>query len=286
MFRKIGVCAAGAAMTYGASCAFASQPAGAPAAFSPKEFKEFPLLAKKQVSHDSQLLTFGLPSKDHVMGMTVASCVVTKFTDSKGEDVIRPYTPVSRVGDKGTFDLLVKKYPNGKMGTHLHDLKEGESIALKGPFKKIQINSNEHPAIGMVAGGTGITPMYQVVRHLLDDPTDKTQLSLIFANRSEADILMKAELDDMLAKYDRLKVFYVLDSASSSWNGGVGHINAQMLTQNLPAPGKGKVLVCGPPGMMKHVSGDKDTTKQPPTQGDVTGLLKELGYTSDDVYKM
>ncbi|KAJ9465239.1 NADH-cytochrome b5 reductase 2 [Diplonema papillatum] len=279
MFRKIGACTAGAAVNYGTRSV-------APAAFSPNEFNNFPLLSKERAAHDAQLLTFGLPSKDHVMGMTVASCVVTKFTDSKGEDVIRPYTPVSRVGDKGTFDLLVKKYPNGKMGTHLHDLKEGESIALKGPFKKIQINSNEHPAIGMVAGGTGITPMYQVVRHLLDDPVDKTQLSLIFANRSEADILMKAELDDMLAKYDRLKVFYVLDSASSSWNGGVGHINAQMLTQNLPAPGKGKVLVCGPPGMMKHVSGDKDYSENPPAQGAMNGLLKELGYTSDDVYKM
>ncbi len=62
----------------------------------------------------------------------------------------------------------------------------------------------------MIAGGTGIAPMYQVVRALLDDPTDKTKLHLLFANRSEADILMKDELEQA-AKDPRIKLHYVVD---------------------------------------------------------------------------
>jgi len=35
----------------------------------------------------------------------------------------------------------------------------------------------------MIAGGTGITPMLQLIRQCLKDPTDKTKLWLLFANQ-------------------------------------------------------------------------------------------------------
>lgn len=37
--------------------------------------------------------------------------------------------------------------------------------------------------VGMIAGGTGITPMLQLVREVFKDPEDKTQLHLLFANQ-------------------------------------------------------------------------------------------------------
>lgn len=39
--------------------------------------------------------------------------------------------------------------------------------------------------------GTGITPMLQVADHILDNPADRTKVSLLFANVSEGDILLK-----------------------------------------------------------------------------------------------
>ena len=42
------------------------------------------------------------------------------------------------------------------------------------------------------------------------------------------------------------------------------------------------VYVCGPPGFMNAVSGDKTVDK---SQGELTGILKELGYNSNQVYK-
>lgn len=47
----------------------------------------------------------------------------------------------------------------------------------------------------MVCGGTGITPIYQVIQAVLNDPLDKTELYLIYANRSEEDILLRKQLD-------------------------------------------------------------------------------------------
>ncbi len=71
--------------------------------------------------------------------------------------------------------------------------------------------------IGMVAGGTGLAPMYQVMRAILDDPTDPTKLHLLFANRSEEDILMKEELDEA-AKDPRIKVYYTVDKVRVFFN--------------------------------------------------------------------
>jgi cytochrome-b5 reductase len=40
----------------------------------------------------------------------------------------------------------------------------------------------------MIAGGTGITPMYQIIKASIQDPKDQTKLSLIYANVNEDDI--------------------------------------------------------------------------------------------------
>ena len=37
--------------------------------------------------------------------------------------------------------------------------------------------------LGMIAGGTGITPMLQLVRAIFKDKTDNSEISLLFANQ-------------------------------------------------------------------------------------------------------
>ncbi|KAK5003316.1 NADH-cytochrome b5 reductase, partial [Elasticomyces elasticus] len=65
---------------------------------------------------------------------------------------------------------------------------------------------------------------------------------------------------------------------------GKGFITKELLKTVLPGPKDTnvKVFVCGPPGMYKAISGPK---KSPSDQGDLDGLLKELGYEKEQVYK-
>ncbi len=65
-------------------------------------------------------------------------------------------------------------------------MKVGEHLEMKGPFQKIEYTANMKSAIGMVAGGTGITPMYQVLTKILANPRDKTEVRLLFANETES----------------------------------------------------------------------------------------------------
>lgn len=75
----------------------------------------------------------------------------------------------------------------------------------QGPIIKVKYEPNMKEAIGMVCGGTGITPMLQVVEGILSNPADKTKVSLVFANNEERDILLKDRLDALAKKHPNFK---------------------------------------------------------------------------------
>ncbi len=127
--------------------------------------------------------------------------------------------------------------------------------------------------------------MYQLARAIFKNPSDKTKVTLIFGNLTEADILLKHEFEDLENTYpQRFRAFYTVDTPSENWHGGTGHISKDLLKTVLPEPKQEnvKIFVCGPPGLYKAVSGTK---KSPADQGELTGMLKELGYRQDQVYK-
>jgi len=138
------------------------------------------------------------------------------------------------------------------MSTHLHDMNVDQTLAFKGPLSKYQWTPNKHDHVAMIAGGTGITPMYQVMRAIFNNPEDKTKVTLVFGNVSEPDILLKKELAELENTYpQRFKAFYVLDKApkDASW-ATQGYVTKELLKTVLPEPGSGnnKIFVCGPPG--------------------------------------
>jgi cytochrome-b5 reductase len=171
------------------------------------------------------------------------------------------------------------------MSEHIHSLKPGETLDIKGPIPKYPWNANKHKHIALIAGGTGITPMWQLCRAIFKNADDKTKVTLIFGNVTEQDILLRKEFEELENNYpDRFRAFYVLDNASDGWKGGKGFITKDLLKEVIPGPKEEnvKVFVCGPPGLYKAISGTK---KSPAEQGELTGYLKELGYGEDQVYK-
>ena len=58
----------------------------------------------------------------------------------------------------------------------------------------------------MLAGGTGITPMLQVLEEIARNPKDKTETHLVFANVSGKDVLMKETIDKLVKEHPNIKV--------------------------------------------------------------------------------
>ncbi len=78
----------------------------------------------------------------------------------------------------------------------------------------------------MIAGGSGITPIFNVASEIVKDKEDKTEIVILSLNRSEEDILMRKELEEMGG---RVKVYYGIDVGHEGWKGFVGYVRKEML---------------------------------------------------------
>lgn len=252
---------------------------------SASEFTPFTLKEIQTVTHDTNIYRFEIPG-NQALNLPVTSCIVTRKPTMEGEkEVVRPYTPVSDEDQVGYFDLMIKHYATGVMTSYIKTMKIGDTLDVKGPFLKYLYKPNTLDEIGLIAGGSGITPMLQLVRKIFKNPQDKTKVSLIFANRTENDILLKKELDDYAKAHpDQFKIHYLLDSPPTNWTGGKGYITKELLEKLLPSSKNPDtmIFVCGPPPLVKSISGLKKTAQD---QGELSGMLKDLGYTKENVFK-
>jgi cytochrome-b5 reductase len=80
---------------------------------------------------------------------------------------------------------------------------------------KHMLPKEEVVEILFLIGGTGITPMLQLIRHITRDPDDNTEIALLFANQSEDDILLKDELEEVAKTHpEQFKLWYTVDRPS------------------------------------------------------------------------
>lgn len=227
----------------------------------PDAYQDLPLQMKQNVNYNTLFLRFKLPEPTQKLGLPVGQHVVFKFTDNKGKDFYRPYTPVSDCKVTGHVDFVIKVYPKGVMSQYIDKLDVGDRIFVKGPKGKFGYRRNMKKTLGMLCGGTGITPMYQVLNHILTDPNDKTRIQLIYANVTPDDILLQRDLDLLASKHPmRFDVHYVIEkSVPENWKGGVGYISKEMIKQHCPAPSKDiMMLTCGPPPMVEAMKANLD----------------------------
>eukprot|EP00111_Clytia_hemisphaerica_P015481 TCONS_00045717-protein len=245
-------------------------------ALNPQQKIPFKLIEKHIISHDTRRFRFALQTPEHVLGLPVGKHMYLS-AHIDGKLVIRPYTPVTSDDELGYFDLVIKvyfknvhpKFPEGgKMSQHLESMEIGDTIDVRGPsghytYKgqgvfEVEENRKEKKImrckkIGMIAGGTGITPMLQVVNDILKHPEDKTEVSLLFANQTEEDILLREEIEGMVEENPgRLHVWYTLDRAQENWSYSSGFVNEEMIKEHLPrSDDHSVILMCGPPPMIK-----------------------------------
>lgn len=245
--------------------------------------KPYELMAREQIARDTYRFRFALETRSTLLGLPVGHHVELRLPGGSGES--RPYTPVTDNDTKGSFDLAVKLYPKGKASQYLDSLKVGDTVDIAGPkgettYKgsgKFQIenpwdNSTKElqcSRIAMVAGGSGITPLYQIAAYVMRH-SEPLEVSLLFANRTPQDVMLKEELDALAAKNAAFHVTYAVDTDMyypGEFPRHVGEISAEMVAdalKQLPME-PDLVFTCGPSGFQSRV---KD-------------ILGELGITED-----
>ncbi|WOH07813.1 hypothetical protein DCAR_0727247 [Daucus carota subsp. sativus] len=150
----------------------------------------------KELSHNVAEFKFALSTPSSVLGLPIGqhnSC-------SQGGEVIKPYTPTTLGLDVGHFKFVIKLYPQGRMSQHFHEMRVGDYMAVKGP-KPFQVHPDQVRAFGMLAAGSGITPMIQ------SRPLQNSKLNLIKKNYSLEVRRCNKEIDGLTLNYpDRFKI--------------------------------------------------------------------------------
>ncbi|KAK2463015.1 hypothetical protein APHAL10511_004972 [Amanita phalloides] len=228
---------------------------GRPVTFlSPKQWKKMTLTSKQLLSPSIRLFRFAFPGQD--LGLPVGMHVYIKLlqerlrSDMAVKSVMRAYTPNG--WGPGYVEFIVKIYfpesgrPGGAFTQLLDKVRVGETIDVKGPLGEYQYlgdckytlmhqPTRQARHLCMIAGGTGITPMWQILDAIKSDQ-DAPYVSLIYCARYLSDLVLVNEITDMIQhKPDRIKVHYILSQPpkTDEWKGGRGRLNARDIASHL-----------------------------------------------------
>ena len=170
-----------------------------------------------------------------------------------GKRVNRSYTIASSPTLKGACELTIKRDPNGLASRFLHDtLRVGDSIKVTAPAGKFIFTGSESPAILMIGGGVGVTPLMSVARYLARQAWDGDIYFIVVAKK-ETDIIFHDELRELSKRAANFHLCITLTQpdADSTWREHRGYIS-EMLLQNLVGDvARLPVHLCGPKGMME-----------------------------------
>ena len=271
-------------------------PKDAPITLNPKKWVALEVDAKVPLSHDTILLRLKLDSPEHQCGLPVGYHVYLrgeKNGEPGAKTVMRAYTPSSLNGTLGFVEFVIKVYfPNdaaaypegGALTRYLNEVTVGEFVDAKGPAGEIKYDGKgvvwvhglkkQVKQITMLAGGTGVAPMLQMIVAILADPDDTTVIKFLFANKSVKDILLKYTLDRLQTEHPgRFSVAYTVSKSDDVWKGLTGRVDKKMIENNCFAAGQGDetlALLCGPPLFE--------------TETCVPALL-ELGYAKENIVR-
>ncbi|KAF3055688.1 Nitrate reductase [NADPH] [Daldinia childiae] len=247
------------------------------------------LSTRTKISDDTKIFTFDLEHANQTSGLPIGQHLMMRLRDPvTREAIIRSYTPISEITEKGKLHVLIKIYydvpgrKGGKMTQALDSIPIGHFVDFKGPVGKfeylgrslcsIQGQQRKVNRFIMICGGSGITPIFQILRAVLTDREDPTTCLVIDGNRNELDILCKADIDNMVIGNDsKCRLLYTLSQPEPSWVGLRGRINKELLEREIGSckstNGEDLVLICGPE----------------PLEKSVYSILKDLGWKDEDV---
>ncbi|KAJ2583175.1 hypothetical protein GGH95_001141 [Coemansia sp. RSA 1836] len=268
---------------------------------NPEKYTPFTLTEKEALTLDTTRFRFRVnrPRFDDDLEKIVDGIIAQGAWSMDIKDhmvqTYRTYTPVAfsmsemvdeETGSReGFVDFVVKRYPRGSLSRFLHDTRVGDQVEMRGPILTWPYYSGKYKHLYMIAGGTGIAPMYQLIDRVLKDPTDSdTRISLLYGSQTESDIIYREELDKLAQTHsDRLSVSYLVDRGPAT-TAQIAIPDASTVCAFTKGFDRGSdiVLLCGPDAMLAAISGVKPIGAG---QGPVQGVLRELGFTSADVLK-
>ncbi|GAW81583.1 oxidoreductase NAD-binding domain containing protein [Plasmodium gonderi] len=254
-----------------------------------------------KLTNTVKIFIFSYPSKYSHFGLDICKHIKFNLPNREGKikgkwndkldrendskEIFRSYTPIYVDKKNKLVHFVIRIYnpdekyiDGGKMSIQLNKMHNNDNVKIAGPFGLLDYKGNNEFSylskslknkkhIVMIAGGTGMTPFFRLIKHLLLFDTKETEtnhpfITFIYANRNEEEILLKPVFDEYEKRFERFKIVYSVDeciddSKKVSMN-NIGYLNVEILRMYILKYQKLNVqieksdtliLMCGPPPM-------------------------------------
>ncbi|XP_016953458.1 cytochrome b5 reductase 4 [Drosophila biarmipes] len=222
-----------------------------------EESYEYEVTESKDFNHDSFDFILQSVQREVIMLLPVGYHLDIEAT-LEGGPVQRSYTPVDpsylHLDEKsssslGCLSFLIKKYPNGPVSRHLHQLQAGSRVQLTTPRGTFQLSEiTAHRNILLLAAGSGLTPILTLIQPVLKRNTNRIEsLQLMYFNKTQEDIWLKEKLEEIHSRDERFSCTNYLSQCENSPQ----RISLELLTPMFQKKQPGRctyVAICGPSG--------------------------------------
>jgi len=139
-----------------------------------------------------------------------------------------------------------------------NDAKQGDSVESLLPSGDFYLDTNKDNSNNylMIAGGSGITPVFSIIKTLLIQKPE-TKISLFYANKDPENIIFQDELKQLEKSYNNFEIINFIS--------GQKRIDKTIITDFINKNKDFKCYICGPLGLKK----------------DVKKYLQELGFAKN-----
>ncbi|MFN3342383.1 MAG: FAD-binding oxidoreductase [Flavobacteriales bacterium] len=214
---------------------------------------------RKETS-DSVSVAFEVDAKDSAAFSYAPGQYLTLRFTINGEEVRRSYSLCSSPFSGEKMRVAVKIVQGGKVSTYMNSvLKVGDKVDSLTPMGNFTISlksDNQKHYVGFAAG-SGITPVYSLIKAILEKEP-KSKFTLIYSNKGSETTIFNKELEELHnANANRFKVVHVWSRQETGDPVLNGRLNAERtasIISKFDLKSADEFFICGPEEMIMNVS--------------------------------
>jgi ferredoxin-NADP reductase len=158
------------------------------------------------------------------------------------------YSIASSPRESSFFELCVTRVDGGESSEYLHKLGVGDRTQALGPLGSFLFVEDGRDSV-FVATGSGIAPFRAMIPERLE-LGGREAFYLLFGNRTEDDILYRAEWEALAREHPNFKVLHTL--SRGAWGGPRGYVQDHVQSF-VPDPASKNFYLCGLKAMTSSV---------------------------------
>ena len=219
-------------------------------------FHSLKVIDIKNETSDTVSVAFEIPEGGkNTFDYTSGQYLTLKF-DINGNEERRSYSMCSSPFSGEPIRIAVKRVDKGLVSNHINDvIKVGDQIEVMSPQGNFTLETSlEQKTYVAFAAGSGITPIWSMIKSVLDNEPG-SKFVLFYGNKTSDSTIFKNEIDSLTG--DRLSVYHILsreETGNSITNGRIDKNKAtELLKSNLDLLKSKAFFMCGPEEMIFNV---------------------------------